>query len=95
MHIAFDVVNAAALKTYLQLAGIPIIASSFEQVTGSIIANHIYIKDVDGTVILFTELLQMNLNKKWNWHLKITAKNQYKRLPKWKLNLLGLQKMGH
>ena len=52
-----------------------------------------YIEGPDGTWIEFVETHKVPVMKKWNWYIDLTKRDPAKKLPKWMIKAMGLNKV--
>ncbi len=97
IHLCFDVVGMAELRSHCVAKGHPFTVDSskahhdtFDM--GEAAGHFSYIEDPDGTWIEFVETHKVPILKKFNWYLDLRKRNREKRLPRWMLKSMALNK---
>ncbi|TDE12538.1 VOC family protein [Dyadobacter psychrotolerans] len=94
IHLCFDTLDMATLKTKIQAQGYPFTVDS-EKSFGmeSAAGRFAYVEDPDGTLIELVETHKLPILKKIGWFLDIQKRKTNKPLPDWMLKLLGLSRV--
>lgn len=94
IHLCFDVQGMNELKEECEKAGFPFTVDSgntFDM--GEAGGRFSYIEDPDGTWIEFVETHKVPVLKKLGWYINLKKRNPEKKLPRWMLNAMGLNKV--
>jgi catechol 2,3-dioxygenase-like lactoylglutathione lyase family enzyme len=94
IHLCFDIQGMDALKEKAEKLGFPFTVdsgSTFDM--GEAGGRFSYIEDPDGTWIEFVETHKVPIMKKWGWYINLKKRNPAKRLPKWMLKTMGLNRV--
>jgi catechol 2,3-dioxygenase-like lactoylglutathione lyase family enzyme len=93
IHLCFDVVDMAALKTECASLGFPFTVDSPPDFDMGEAAGHFaYIEDPDKILIEFVETHKLPILKKIGWHLDLRKRNPEKPLPRWMLRTMSLNR---
>jgi len=93
IHLCFDVTNMSGLKQKCEANGSPFTVDSSNSFDMGEAAGHFsYIEDPDGALIEFVETHKIPVLKKIGWYLDLRKRGQEKRLPRWMVNALGLNR---
>lgn len=94
IHLCFDIQRMDLLKSECEKKGFPFTvdsANSFDM--GEAAGRFSYIEDPDGTWIEFVETHKVPIIKKIGWYLNLQKKEKGKRLPRFILKAMGLNKV--
>ena len=94
IHLCFDTLDMATLKTKIQSKGYPFTVDS-EKSFGmeSAAGRFAYVEDPDGTLIELVETHKLPILKKIGWFLDIQKRKHQKPLADWMLKLLSLSRV--
>jgi catechol 2,3-dioxygenase-like lactoylglutathione lyase family enzyme len=94
IHLCFDALDLATLKTKIQGAGYPFTVDS-ESSFGmeSAAGRFAYVEDPDGTLIELVETHKLPILKKIGWFLDIQKRKHQKPLPDWMLKTMSLNRV--
>lgn len=94
IHLCFDVQKMEGLKAACQKAGYPFVIDSGDTFDmGEAGGRFSYIEDPDGALIEFVETHKVPVMKKWGWYLNLKKRKPGKRLPKWMLKAMALNRV--
>jgi len=94
IHLCFDIVGMEEMKKECEKQGSPFTVDSNDQFDMGEAAGHFsYIEDPDGTLIEFVETHKIPVMKKIGWHLNLLKRNRTKKLPKYMLRALSLNRV--
>ncbi len=94
IHMCFDIQGMELLKSECEEKGQPFTVDSGETFDmGEAGGRFSYIEDPDGTWIEFVETHKVPVMKKWNWYIDLTKRDPSKKLPRWMLKAMGLNKV--
>lgn len=94
IHLCFDIQGMKQLQKDCEDNGFPFTVDSGDTFDmGEAGGRFSYIEDPDGTWIEFVETHKVPVMKKWNWYINLKNKKAGKRLPKWMLLAMGLNKV--
>lgn len=94
IHLCFDVQDMNALKKECESKNVAFTVdsgSTFDM--GEAGGRFSYIEDPDGTLIEFVETHKVPVMKKLGWYINLTKRDPEKRLPRWMLKAMGLNKV--
>lgn len=93
IHLCFDIQHMDTFKSECDRAGYPFTvdsADSFDM--GEAAGRFSYIEDPDGTLLEFVETHKVPILKKYNWYLDLTKRPPARRLPRWMLMSMSLNR---
>lgn len=94
IHLCFDIVGMDEMRSRCQSLGSPFTVDSSDQFDMGEAAGHFsYIEDPDGTLIEFVETHKIPILKKLRWYLNLLKRNRTKKLPKYMLRALSLNRV--
>jgi catechol 2,3-dioxygenase-like lactoylglutathione lyase family enzyme len=94
IHLCFDVRGMEALKERCRRAGFPFTVDSAQAfVMGEASGRFAYVEDPDGTLVEFVETYRLALLRRLGWFLDLRRRPPEKRLPRWLLASLGLNRV--
>jgi catechol 2,3-dioxygenase-like lactoylglutathione lyase family enzyme len=94
IHLCFDVRGMEALKERCAAAGFPFTVDSAQAfVMGEASGRFAYVEDPDGTLVEFVETYRLALLRRLGWYLDLRRRPAGKRLPRWLLAALGLNRV--
>lgn len=94
IHLCFDVQDMNALQKECESKNFAFTVdsgSTFDM--GEAGGRFSYIEDPDGTLIEFVETHKVPVMKKLGWYINLTKRDPEKRLPRWMLKAMGLNKV--
>lgn len=94
IHLCFDIVGMEEMREKCKAHGSPFTVDSSDQFDMGEAAGHFsYIEDPDGTLIEFVETHKIPILKKLRWYLNLLKRNRTKKLPKYMLRALSLNRV--
>ena len=94
IHLCFDVQGMEDLKERCRAAGFPFTVDSAQAfVMGEGTGRFAYVEDPDGTLVEFVETYRLALLRQLGWFLDLRRRPPAKRLPRWLLAALGLNRV--
>ncbi len=94
IHLCFEVRGLEALKQACAGAGFPFTVDSAQAfVMGEASGRFAYVEDPDGTLVEFVESYRLALLRKLGWYLDLRRRPAEKRLPRWLLAALSLNRV--
>lgn len=94
IHLCFDIVGMEEMRNKCEAYGSPFTVDSSDQFDMGEAAGHFsYIEDPDGTLIEFVETHKIPILKKLRWYLNLLKRNRAKKLPKYMLLALSLNRV--
>jgi catechol 2,3-dioxygenase-like lactoylglutathione lyase family enzyme len=94
IHLCFDVQGMDALQKECNEKGFPFTVDSGKTFDmGEAGGRFSYIEDPDGTWIEFVETHKVPVMKKLGWYINLKNKKPGKRLPKWMLHAMGMNRV--
>jgi catechol 2,3-dioxygenase-like lactoylglutathione lyase family enzyme len=94
IHLCFDVQGMEELKERCRAAGFPFTVDSAQAfVMGEGSGRFAYVEDPDGTLVEFVETYRLTLLRQLGWFLDLRRRPPEKRLPRWLLAALGLNRV--
>ncbi len=94
IHLCFDVRGLEALKERCHQAGFPFTVDSAQAfVMGEASGRFAYVEDPDGTLVEFVETYRLAILRKLGWFLDLRRRPPEKRLPRWLLGALALNRL--
>lgn len=94
IHLCFDIVGMDEMRDKCAAAGHPFTVDSSDQFDMGEAAGHFsYIEDPDGTLIEFVETHKIPILKKLRWYLNLLKRDRAKKLPKYMLRALSLNRV--
>jgi catechol 2,3-dioxygenase-like lactoylglutathione lyase family enzyme len=94
IHLCFDVRGMEALKERCARAGFPFTVDSAQAfVMGEGSGRFAYVEDPGGTLVEFVETYRLAVLRSLGWYLDLRRRPPEKRLPRWLLAALGLNRV--
>ncbi|MBY5958321.1 VOC family protein [Membranicola marinus] len=94
IHLCFDIIGMDEMRIKCEKYGTPFTVDSSNQFDMGEAAGHFsYIEDPDGTLIEFVETHKIPVLKKLGWYLNLLKRDRTKRLPKYMLRALSLNRV--
>ncbi len=94
IHLCFDVTDMDGLKVLSEKLGyIFTVDSKDSYAMETAEGRFCYVEDPDGTLIELVETHKIPIIKKLNWHINLKKRKGQKPLPRWIINMLGLNKI--
>jgi catechol 2,3-dioxygenase-like lactoylglutathione lyase family enzyme len=94
IHLCFDIQGMDALQKECNEKGFPFTVDSGKTFDmGEAGGRFSYIEDPDGTWIEFVETHKVPVMKKLGWYINLKNKKPGKRLPKWMLHAMGMNRV--
>lgn len=94
IHLCFDIQGMEDLKKDCEAAGFPFTVDSGDTFDMGEAGGHFsYIEDPDGTWIEFVETHKVPVMKSLGWYINLKKRDPKKRLPKWMLKAMGMNRV--
>jgi catechol 2,3-dioxygenase-like lactoylglutathione lyase family enzyme len=94
IHLCFDIQDMDALKKECEEKGFQFTVDSGDTFDmGEAGGRFSYIEDPDGALIEFVETHKVPVLKKFGWYINLKKRDPEKRLPRWMLRAMGLNKV--
>lgn len=94
IHLCFDIIGMDEMREKCEAHGSPFTVDSSNNFDMGEAAGHFsYIEDPDGTLIEFVETHKIPILKKLRWYLNLLKRDRTKKLPKFMLRALSLNRV--